>query len=210
MVQIEAKSESLRIKFDPIMNDIVLIGGGGHCKSVIDVIELEGRFKIVGIVDKPELLGSIVLGYSVIGNDDDLTTLAKRYPYALITAGQIKSPSLRVKLYDLAIRAGFTLASIISPNAYVSRNANIGDGVVIMHNAVINAGASIDDNCIINSKALIEHDCQISKHCHISTNTTINGSVIVESGCFIGSGVLTKESVRIEKNSFIKAGSIVT
>ena len=154
------------------MNDIILIGGGGHCKSVIDVIEQEGRFEIVGIVDKPELLGSNVLGYSVIGNDSDLDSLAKKYQYALITVGQIKSPLLRIKLFDLAVEAGFKLPSIISPNAYVSKYASIGNGVVIMHHAIVNASVSIGDNCIINSKALIEHDCLISKHCHISTNAT--------------------------------------
>ena len=191
------------------MNSIILIGGGGHCKSVIDVIEQEGRFEIAGIVDKPELLGSNVLGYSVIGNDSDLGNLAKRYQYALITVGQIKSPLLRIKLFDLATEAGFILPSIISPNAYVSKYASIGNGVIIMHNALVNVSASIGDNCIVNSKALIEHDCSISKHCHISTNATINGGVIVQSGCFIGSGVVAKELITIGENSFIKAGSLV-
>ena len=192
------------------MNEIILIGGGGHCKSVIDVIEQEGRFKIVGIVDKPDLLGSSVLGYSVIGSDLDLDSLAKRYQYTLITVGQIKSPLLRVKLFDLATKAGFTIASIISPNAYVSKHASIGNGVIIMHNAIVNVKASIGDNCIINSKALIEHDCQIFEHCHISTNATINGGVTVESGCFIGSGAITKGLITISKNSFVRAGSLVT
>jgi sugar O-acyltransferase (sialic acid O-acetyltransferase NeuD family) len=192
------------------MNSIILIGGGGHCKSVIDVIEQEGRFEIAGIVDKPELLGSNVLGYSVIGNDSDLGNLAKRYQYALITVGQIKSPLLRIKLFDLATEAGFILPSIISPNAYVSKYASIGNGVIIMHNALVNVSASIGDNCIVNSKALIEHDCLISKHCHVSTNATINGGVIVQSGCFIGSGTITKESITIGENSFIKAGSLAT
>jgi len=191
------------------VNGIVLIGGGGHCRSVIDVIEQEGRFQIVGIIDKPELLGSKVLGYSVIGNDSDLDSLAKKYQYALITVGQIKSPSLRVKLFDLAVKAGFTLPNIISPNAYVSRHSSIGNGVVIMHNAIVNANVSIGDNCIVNSKALIEHDCSISEHCHISTNVTINGGVTVESGCFVGSGSITKELIAINENSFIKAGSLV-
>jgi len=191
------------------MKNIILIGGGGHCKSVIDVIEQEGRFEIVGIVDKPELLGSNVLGYSVIGNDFDLDSLAKKYQYALITVGQIKSPSLRIKLFDLAVKAGFTLPNIISSNAYVSKHSSIGNGVVVMHNAIVNASASIGDNCIINSKALIEHDCLISKHCHISTNATLNGGVIVKSGSFIGSGVTTKESIVIGENSFIKAGSLL-
>ncbi len=190
------------------MNEIVLIGGGGHCKSVIDVIEQEGRFKIVGIVDKPELFGTTLLGYSVIGNDSDLNYLSKKFKYALVTVGQIKSPLNRIKLFDLALKAGFILPSIISPNAYISRHSVIGDGVAIMHNAIINSSTTIGDNCIINSKALIEHDCQISKHCHISTNATINGGVLVESECFIGSGAIIKESVIIKKGSFIKAGNL--
>ena len=191
------------------MKKILLIGGGGHCKSVIDVIEQEERFEIAGIVDKPKLLGSKVLGYPIIGNDSDLSNLVKKYQYALITVGQIRSPSLRVKLFNLANEAGFVLPSIISPNAYVSQHTSIGNGVVIMHNALVNANAVIGDNCIINSKVLIEHDCQIFDHCHISTNATINGGVVVESGCFVGSGSTTKESITIQKNSFIKAGSLV-
>ena len=59
-----------------LMKKIILIGGGGHCKSVIDVIEQEAQFKIAGIVDKSELLGSKILGYQVIGNDFDLENLA--------------------------------------------------------------------------------------------------------------------------------------
>ena len=192
------------------MRNIVLIGGGGHCKSVIDVIEQEGRFEIVGIVERPDFLETDVLGYQIIGNDSDLVDLAKKYKYALITVGQIKSPSLRIKLFDLATKAGFTLPNIISPNAYVSKHSSIGKGVVVMHNAIVNTNASIGDNCIINSKALIEHDCLISKHCHISTNATINGGVIVESGCFVGSSATTKELVTISENSFIRAGSLVT
>ena len=191
------------------MKEIVLIGGGGHCRSVIDVIEQEGLFEIAGIVDQPELLGTDVLGYSVIGNDSDLERLAKKYQYALVTVGQIKSPSLRIKLFDLASEAGFILPSIISPNAYVSQHASIGNGVVVMHDALINASTTIGDNCIVNSKALIEHDCRISEHCHISTSVTINGGVTIESSCFIGSGATTRESIIIKKESFIKAGSIV-
>tara|TARA_B110000259_G_scaffold120271_1_gene136713 strand:- start:535 stop:1113 length:579 start_codon:yes stop_codon:yes gene_type:complete len=191
------------------MKSIVLIGGGGHCKSVIDVLEQEGQFKIEGIVDKSELLGNSVLGYSFIGVDDDMPKLAKKYKYALITVGQIKSPLLRIKLFDLAIKSGFTLPKIVSPLAYVSKHASIGNGVVVMHNAVVNANASIGDNCIINTKTLIEHDCLISKHCHISTNATINGGSRVESGCFVGSNATTKELVTISENSFINAGSLV-
>ena len=191
------------------MKKIILIGGGGHCKSVIDVIEQEKKFEIQGIVDKPEHIGSHILGYEVIAADDNLQKLAQRFKYALVTVGQIKSPTIRIKLFDLAIKLGFSLPSIISPNAYVSKHSSLGKGVVVMHNAIVNANTSIGDNCIINSKALIEQDCVLSEHCHISTNATINGGSKVGTGSFIGSNVTTKESIIIEEKSFIKAGSIV-
>ena len=191
------------------MNKIILIGGGGNCKSVIDVIEQEAKFNIAGIVDRAELLGSKILGYQVIGNDLDLESLAKKYNYAIITVGHIKSALLRIKLFELAQKAGFILPSIISPNAHVSKHSKIGKGSIVMHHAIVNANTSIGDNCIINSKALIEHDCLISNHCHISTNAIINGGVKIGSKCFIGSNVTTKDNIIIKENSFIKAGSIV-
>ena len=191
------------------MKNIILIGGGGHCKSVIDVIEQEGKFKIAGIVDKPELLSSKVLGYSVIGNDSDLSSLVKKYQCALITVGQIKSPDLRIKLFSLANKVGFFLPSIISPRAYVSKHAVVGKGTIVMHDVLINTNAKIGDNCIINTKSIVEHSRNIGDHCHISTNAVINGDVVVGSGSFIGSGAVTKEGIRINDNFFAKAGSII-
>ena len=191
------------------MNKIILIGGGGHCKSVIDVIEEEARFQIAGIVDKPNFFGNKILGYPVIGNDYDLEILAKKYHYALVTVGQIDSPLLRIKLFDLATKAGFILPSIISPSAYTSKHSKIGNGTIVMHHAIINANVTIGNNCIINSKALIEHDCSISNNCHISTNVTINGEVKIGYQCFIGSNVTIKDNTTIKENSFIKAGTLV-
>ena len=191
------------------MKKIILIGGGGHCKSVIDVIEQEKKYKIAGIVDKPKYLGNKVLGYKVIGNDSDLDVLAKKFRYALITIGQIKSVKPRLRLFKLAKKVGFFFPSIISPSSYVSKHSKIGKGSIIMHHAIVNANTSIGDNCIINSKALIEHDCSILNHCHISTNTTINGGVKIGSECFIGSNVTTKENIKIMKNRFIKAGTVL-
>ena len=192
------------------MEKILLIGGGGHCRSVIDVIEQEGRFEIAGIIDKPERLGSKILDYEVIGSDDELEKLSKKYQYALITVGQITSPNLRIKLFELAKEAGFILPTIISPRAYVSKHAAIDEGTVIMHDALLNANVTIGKNCIINTKALIEHDSVIEDNCHISTGAIINGGVTVKHNSFIGSGATTRESIIIKENSFIKAGSVVT
>ncbi len=191
------------------MKKIILVGGGGHCKSVIDVIEQERKFKIAGIIDKPSLIGTKILQYSVIGSDKDLKNLAKKYSYALITVGQINSAILRKKLFNLVKKAKFILPKIISPTAYVSKYSSIGKGSVIMHKSIINANSSIGDNCIVNTSALVEHDCIISSHCHISTNATINGGVNIKSGCFIGSNATIKQGLKIKENSFIKACSFI-
>jgi len=191
------------------VKDIVLIGGGGHCKAVIDVIELEGRFNIIGIIDKPELLGKNVLGYPIIGNDSELNNLVKRCKNVLITIGQIRSPLPRINLFDTVLKLGFTLPSIVSPRAYISQHASIGKGSVIMHDVIVGADVKIGDNCIINTKSIVEHGSSIGNHCHISTNAVINGDVVVGNGSFIGSGAISKEGVRIGDNCFAKAGSVI-
>ena len=147
---------------------IILIGGGGHCKSCIDVIEQEGKYRIAGIVDVSEKLHQKVLGYEIIATDDDLPRLVNEYENFLITLGQIKSPEKRIRIFQTLKDLGAKLPVIISPLAYVSKHAEIGDGTIIMHHSLINAGAKIGSNCIINSKALIEHDAIIEDHCHIA------------------------------------------
>jgi len=186
---------------------ILLVGGGGHCKSVIDVIEQEGKFSIAGIIDKKELIGTKVLGYEVIGCDDDLASLFQEYQIALVTVGQVYSNAVRVKLYNHLKKIGYTLPSVISPLAYVSKYASVGEGSIVMHHALVNAHANIGYNCIINTKALVEHDTVICEHCHISTAAVVNGNTRVEANSFLGSNSVTKESSVV--SGFIKAGELV-
>ncbi|WP_373036569.1 acetyltransferase [Sulfurimonas sp.] len=185
---------------------ILLIGGGGHCKSVIDVIEQENKYEIAGIIDKKELVGQFVLGYEIIGCDDDLEELFEIYNCAIITIGQIKTNEIRVKLFHILKEIGYRLPVIKSPLSYVSKHSKIGEGTVIMHHALINADAYVGQNCIINTKALIEHDAVVEDFCHISTSAVINGGVVVRKNSFVGSNVTTKEYIKI--GGFIKAGDL--
>jgi sugar O-acyltransferase (sialic acid O-acetyltransferase NeuD family) len=187
--------------------DLILLGGGGHCKSCIDVIEQEGSYKIIGILDVSEKVGSRILGYQIIGTDSDLPKYSKRIKNCFVTLGQIKSSLGRVRLYKLAKEAGFQFPSIISPHAYVSKSAFVGCGTIIMHHVLVNANAVIGENCILNSKSLIEHDSKIGNHCHISTASIINGGVCIGDGCFIGSNSVVKQYSIIPDNSFIQANS---
>ena len=186
---------------------LILIGGGGHCKSCIDVIEQENKFIIAGVIDVNTSISDL-LGYPLLGHDEDLAMLKLSYDYALITTGQIKTPAIRIRLLDYAKSLGFKLPTIISPRAYVSKHAKIGNGTIVMHDALINAGAIVGNNCIINTKALIEHDAVIEDNCHISTGAIINGGVNVKQGSFVGSNAVTKESIQTNENDFIKAGAV--
>jgi sugar O-acyltransferase (sialic acid O-acetyltransferase NeuD family) len=153
---------------------LVLIGGGGHCAACIDVIEQEDKFEIAGIVDKNSV-SVMLLGYPFLGGDDDLEDIRSSYDYAFITIGQIKSPLIRIRLFEYAKSLGFVIPSIISPRAYVSRHAFMAEGSIIMHDALVNSRASIGRNCIVNSKALVEHDAVIEDYCHISTAAVVHG-----------------------------------
>ena len=186
---------------------IVLIGGGGHCHSVIDVIEEENKYEIIGIVDKKELIGKKILGYEVIACDDDLETVFETCKNAIITVGQIESNTVRVKLFNKLKEIGFALPIIVSPFAYVSKHSFIDEGTIIMHHALVNANAKIGKNCIINTKALIEHDVIVEDNCHISTASVINGGVKVKANTFVGSNATSKQYIEI--NGFVKAGSLV-
>lgn len=189
-------------------NKLILIGGGGHCKSCIDVIEQSGQYEIAGILDKRENIGQRVLGYEIIGEDEQIEKLAREEFSFLITLGQIRTSEVRKKLYDELLRCKAPIATIISPHAYVSKHAHIEPGTIIMHNAVINADANIGKNCIINTKALIEHDAVVEDHCHISTAAVINGGAIIKQGSFFGSNAVSRETVSTSNNAFIKAGSV--
>ena len=188
---------------------VILMGGGGHCLSVIDVIESTNLYKIEGIIDKHELIGSSLSGYGYIAKDEDLPEIVSKNVAFVITVGQLKSNSVRLKLFNLLDSLNADFATIISPTAYVSKYAEIGKGSVVMHKSFVNAGTVIGNNCIINTGALVEHSCKIGNHCHISTNAVVNGDVIIEDHCFIGSSAVIKNGVIIKNNSIIGAGSVV-
>lgn len=191
------------------MKALLLLGGGGHCRSCIDVIETTSQYQIAGIVQTQSDGTSPVLGYPVLGSDDDLPVLLQRYPNALITVGQIKTPAIRRRLYQRLQELGGTLPVVVSPQAHVSRHASVEAGTIVMHGALVNAGARIGANGIINSQSLIEHDVQIGAHCHISTGARVNGGVRIGSGCFIGSGAILREGITIGDGAIIGAGRTV-
>ncbi len=190
--------------------EIILLGGGGHCHSCIDVIESSGAFKISGIVEQSgKGKSGSTMGYPIIGYDDELSIIRKHIDYALITVGQIGSGIIRQKLFDRLKNLSFILPAIISPLSHISKHAIIGEGTIVMHQAIVNAGAHIGKNCILNTKCLIEHDAVVGDSTHISTSAVVNGNVIIGSHCFVGSNATIVNGAKLPDDYFFKAGILV-
>jgi sugar O-acyltransferase (sialic acid O-acetyltransferase NeuD family) len=189
------------------IEEIVIVGTGGHAVSCLEVIESGDIFRVAGFIsNQPQ---ADFMGYPILGSDSDLPELAKKYKNACIGVGQIRSAQSRVDIYNRIEELGFQLPAIISSSAHVSKFAHIGNGCIVMHGAVINALAKIGENSIINSMALIEHGSQIGRDCHISTGVLINGDCVIGSGSFIGSGASLKQGSTLPSESFVKMGEII-
>lgn len=188
------------------MEEIVLIGGGGHALSAADVIMSGKNYEIVGYTDVTDT--HIPLRY--LGTDDVLKNLyEKGVLNAAITVGYLGKSSVRDRLYDRAKQAGFRLPAVIDSSAVVSGAAEVGEGVFVGKKAVVNGGARIGRMCIINTGAIIEHNNQIGEYSHIAVGAVLCGAVQVGEHTFIGANATIIQEVRIGMNAVIGAGSIV-
>lgn len=186
---------------------IIFIGGGGHCKSVLEAAISSG-YDILGVLDLPEEVGKEILSTKVIGTDDDIPAYVGKAEF-VITVGFIKNPMVRINLYNKIKECGGKLATIVASTAYVSKFAEIGEGTVVLHHAFVNAGARVGNNVILNTASNIEHDAVIGNHCHISTGTMVNGECKIGERCFIGSQSVLSNCISVGDDIIVGAGSFV-
>ncbi len=192
------------------MSKLVLIGGGGHCKSVLDAALRMGVFQEIVILDPGLNAGSKVMGCAVYGDDDKLGELREKgLDNAVITVGCVGDTLLRRKLAEKADAYGYSYPAIIDPSAVVSEFAKLEPGVFVGKNAVINAGAQIGRHAIINTGAIIEHNCHIGAFTHVAVGATVCGDCNIEEDVFIGAGATLIQGLTIEKKRFIKAGEVI-
>jgi sugar O-acyltransferase (sialic acid O-acetyltransferase NeuD family) len=190
---------------------ILLIGGGGHCKSVLDTILSHNDFSEIGIIEKTEKNNSDILSIPVIGCDHELEHLYNNgYKYAFITVGSIGDPKLRIKLFKIVRDMGFEIPNLIDQTACVSNYTKLGKGIFIGKNAVVNAGSVIDDCAIINTRSVVEHDCIIEEFVHIAPGAVLLGNVTVGRNTHIGANSVILQQLKIGSDTIIGMGSTVT
>jgi sugar O-acyltransferase (sialic acid O-acetyltransferase NeuD family) len=189
---------------------LLLIGGGGHCKSVLDTLLQTNQYSEIAIIDKQKNVGKTILGVSIIGCDGDLLRFYREgYEYAFVTVGSIGNPILRVHLFKMLYEIGFKIPNIIDSSAVVSCNIRIETGIFIGKSAVVNAGAIIYKGAIINTGAIIEHDCIINEFVHIAPRAVLSGEVQVGKYTHIGANCVIKQQLNIGADSIIGMGSVV-
>ena len=186
---------------------LLLIGGGGHCRSVLDCALSLDLYNDIGIVSKER---DAVLGIPFVGSDQDLSTLFQNgWTDAFITVGSIGNTAVRRRLYEMIRQIGFNLPSIVDNTAIVARGTQISEGCFVGKKAVVNTGASLGCCSIINTGAIVEHDCAVGDFSHISPGAVLCGQVQIGHDTHIGAGTVVRQSISIGNNVLIGAGSVV-
>lgn len=186
---------------------LLLIGGGGHCRSVLSSVLSLNEYEEIGIVDYAD---TSVLGVTVVGRDEDLSVLKKAgWTDAFITVGSIGNINLRHHLYQMVIDNGFMVPTIIDTTAIIAQDVKVAPGCYIGKGVILNSGSCIGKCAIINTGAIVEHDCRIGDFVHISPGTVLCGQVFVGKHSHIGAGSIVRQQIEIGKDVLVGAGSVV-
>lgn len=189
---------------------IVIIGGGGHAKVVIELIRSRNEYEIVGILDPQLERGTRVLDVEVLGSDAQLDELlAQGVQNAAVGLGSWGDNSIHGRIFKNLKDKGYHVPALIHQHAIVSNHVAIGEGSQIMAGAVIQPNTVIGSNTVINTGSIIEHDCRIGDGVYTGSRVACSGFVTIGNDCFIGSGVTIIPQIKISKFSFIAAGAVV-
>lgn len=187
---------------------LLLIGGGGHCCSVLDCLLTQGDYDDLGIVDlNPD---TYAMGVPVVGTDDDLPRLREAgWTHAFVTVGSVGDTTVRRRLYQKIADAGFEIPNIVADSAEVARDVFLFQGVFVAKRAVVNARTRVGEGAIINTGAIVEHDCLVYPFAHISPGAVLCGHVRVGNDAHVGAGSVVRQGIDIGPRALIGAGSVV-
>ena len=193
------------------MINIVLIGGGNQAHYTIDIVEKEGKYNIIGIIDSIHEIGSERFGYKIIGRQENIEYLTKEYN---IQGGIISVGDNWGRYYILKqiteIIPNFKFVNAIHPSVIIGNNVKIGCGVVAMAGCIFNPKSEIGDFTFFATGAQVEHDCVIEKFASISAGSITGGYVKLGKYSAIALGVVVMDRIEIGENSVIGSGSLVT
>jgi UDP-perosamine 4-acetyltransferase len=187
---------------------VVVIGGGGHAKVVIDVLQQQG-WQVAGYTDPAPLAGSQICGAPWLGDDDTLERLrAEGIAWAIAAFGD---NARRSRMADRALALGFELANAVHPSAQISPHARLGQGVAVMPGVAVNAGSVIGDSTVLNTASSVDHDCTLGRGVHVAPGAHLAGYIVVDDEALIGGGAIIGRGkpIRIGRGAVVGAGAVV-
>lgn len=187
------------------MNDVVIVGAGGHARVVVDILQQNGDYNIVGLVDETNVDGFWEI--PIIGTDENIQDIFNAGARNAFVA--IGSNERRKRIISFLEGIGFKLINVISRSAIVSERIKLGTCIAVMPGAVINAGSVIEDGCIINTNASVDHECNLGNCVHIAPGTNIAGNVKIGECTFIGTGSCAVDGITIGANVLVGAGTVL-
>ena len=193
---------------------ILLIGSGGHFRSILDSIMSAGNYDRIGLIIKNEAEYTAIRDPKekslVVGTDDDLMHLnGEGWKNAFVAVGSVGNTALRERLFHLLQEYGYHIPVVIDRTAVIASQVCLEQGIYVGKKAVVNAGSRIRKCAIINTGAIIEHDCDIGEFVHVSSGSVLCGGVEIGSRTHIGAGSVVRQQIRIGKDVLIGAGSVV-
>jgi sugar O-acyltransferase (sialic acid O-acetyltransferase NeuD family) len=190
------------------VQEIVVIGGGGHAKVVIAILRKIASYQIVGYTDREDR--GLILGATYIGTDADFSAHAgTKQRNAVIAVGQVGLGDVRCGVWE-RVKSGFvSFPMVISPNAIVNEGVAGGECSIVMDGAVVNSGAKIGHGAIINTNSTVEHDVELSDWVHVAPGATLSGAVKVGRFSMIGAGATVIEGRTIVERCVVGAGATV-
>lgn len=195
-------------EFDPTA--LVIYGGGGHGKMLIDLVRALHAYRIVGVIDDGLSAGTQVLGVPVLGGADTLPGLRQQgVRLALNAVGGIGNVAVRIRVFRRLAEAGFAFPAVVHPSAVVEAAAELAPGAQVLARAYVGSEARIGFGCIINTGSIVSHDCVLGNYVTVSPGALLAGEVQIGSGALVGMGVTVNLGVKIGERARLGNGATV-
>ena len=195
----------------PFNADAILVyGGGGHGKAVIDLLRTLGSYHLVGIVDDGFSVGEEIMGFPVLGGAEALAGINQAGTHLAVNAvGGIGNVLIRLEAFNRLAAEGFACPAIIHPSAWIEPSAHVSAGVQVFPQAYVGSEATLGYGTIINTGAIVSHDCVLADMVNISPGAILAGGVRVNERALVGMGVTINLGVNIGAGARIGNGATI-
>lgn len=173
---------------------LLVVGAGGHGRSVVEAAELSGNFKVVGFLDDSLPSVEPVLGVPILGPVSSMAHHSTEADQAIVAIG---NNEVREKLMKQLATAGFSIATVVHPSAILSPSAVLGIGSAVMAGAVVGTEASLGVGSIVNCGAVVDHQAIVEDFGHVGVNACMAGETVLGLGAWMQAGTALGYGVKV-------------